>query len=245
MKFSLGSEDLDFTFGDQRIQVILKRQRRKTIAIHLISKHQPVEVRAPLKCAWRDIIGFVESKHVWIAKSLASLPNDPPPLSFDHNSTHYYLGQPYKLRLLSGRCPVRIAKDTVQVTVVESTNAAKVAQALERFYKTQSEQIFATRLKQCVEKFPVGVMPSGLRVRKMKSRWGSCSHRGEICLNTHLVKHSPEVIDMVIKHELCHLKHFAHNADFYQLMDLAEPTWRAIETKLNRGPISPRQLTLL
>ena len=245
MKFSLGSDDLDFTFGDQRIRVILKRQRRKTIAIHLIATHQPVEVRAPLKCAWRDIIAFVESKHVWIAKNLASLPVERAPVSFDDKSAHYYLGQPYKLSLSSGRSLVRIKHDVIQVSVIDLTNQKKVAEALERFYKKQSEQVFAARLKQCVEQFPIGVIPSGLRVRKMKSRWGSCSHRGEICLNTHLVKHSPEVIDMVIRHELCHLHHFAHNADFYQLMDLAEPNWRSIETKLNRGPISPRQLTLL
>lgn len=243
--FKLGSQDLDFTVGDQRVHVILKRQRRKTIAIHLVGRHQPVEVRAPLKCPWREIIGFVESKHVWIAQSLASMPLDPPPISFDVNSEHYYLGQPYRLRLLTGRGPTQVDNNFIRVSVADTRQAEKVAQALERFYKTQSEQVFAKRLRHCVEQFPLSVEPTGLRVRKMKARWGSCSHRGEICLNTHLVKHSHEVIDMVIRHELCHLKHFSHNADFYQLMDLAEPSWRVIETKLNRGPISPRQLTLL
>ena len=131
MKFSLGSDDLDFTFGDQRIRVILKRQRRKTIAIHLITTHQPVEVRAPLKCAWRDIIAFVESKHVWIAKNLASLPVEPAPVSFDDKSAHYYLGQPYKLSLSSGRSLVRIKHDVIQVSVIDLTNQKKVAEALE------------------------------------------------------------------------------------------------------------------
>ena len=72
-----------------------------------------------------------------------------------------------------------------------------------------------------------------LRYRFMKKRWGSCSARGQITLNPHLIKSHPQCIDYVILHELCHLKELNHSPRFYALMDKYMPQWRDLKTQLN------------
>jgi predicted metal-dependent hydrolase len=65
-----------------------------------------------------------------------------------------------------------------------------------------------------------------LRIRKMRSRWGSCSRRAEITLNLELIRMPLDCIDYVITHELCHLVEFNHSARFYELQSRFFPDWK-------------------
>lgn len=57
-----------------------------------------------------------------------------------------------------------------------------------------------------------------LRVRKMRSRWGSCSRAAVVTLNLELIRMPLEcIVDYVITHELCHLAEFNHSPRFYEL----------------------------
>jgi predicted metal-dependent hydrolase len=67
----------------------------------------------------------------------------------------------------------------------------------------------------------------------MKKQWGSCSPRGNILLNPHLVKAPRECIDYVILHELCHLKEHNHSPEFYRLLNQLMPDWKQIKAKLD------------
>lgn len=65
----------------------------------------------------------------------------------------------------------------------------------------------------------LGVQHTKLDFRDMKSKWGSCSSTGRICLNVQLVRLPDELIDYVIVHELCHLKVMNHGAAFHDLVN--------------------------
>ena len=83
-----------------------------------------------------------------------------------------------------------------------------------------------------------GTIPSktlrenALRVKKMRSRWGSLSSRGYINLNLKLIELAPELIEMVVVHELCHSHYFDHSANFYRLMADKLPHYKALEAQL-------------
>lgn len=53
-----------------------------------------------------------------------------------------------------------------------------------------------------------------LRIRRMRSRWGSLSPGGALTLNEDLVRAPRECIDYVIYHEFCHLEHAGHGSAF-------------------------------
>lgn len=64
-----------------------------------------------------------------------------------------------------------------------------------------------------------------LRIKRMKTRWGSLSRRGYINLNLSLIHYPQSALDMVIVHELSHCQHFHHGPEFYQLMSHIKPDW--------------------
>jgi len=78
-----------------------------------------------------------------------------------------------------------------------------------------------------------GEYPIGrIAIRNCKSRWGSCSKKGN--LNFHYkVAFLPErVRDYVIVHELCHLKEFNHSQDFWSLVGEIMPDYRELRAQL-------------
>lgn len=65
----------------------------------------------------------------------------------------------------------------------------------------------------------LGVQYSRVRVRDMKTRWGSCTARGDLTFNTRLVFAPPQVLDYVILHEMCHLRFLDHSPEFWSLVE--------------------------
>ena len=61
----------------------------------------------------------------------------------------------------------------------------------------------------------VGVAPERITVRAQRTKWGSCSSRNNLNFNCLLLLAPPEVLDSVVVHELCHLKHMNHSKSFY------------------------------
>lgn len=90
------------------------------------------------------------------------------------------------------------------------------------------EDFFYTRFKSCIDKTPFNI--EKLRIKKMKSAWGICYRNKSITLNLLLICCPIEIIDYVIFHELCHLKHMNHSKDFWNEVANFQPDFK--EAKL-------------
>lgn len=74
-----------------------------------------------------------------------------------------------------------------------------------------------------------------LKLRKMKSRWGSCNYvKGIITLNTNLIYCTVEQIRYVIIHEFSHLIVHNHSEDFYNVVKKFEPDYKRIRKEMNK-----------
>lgn len=61
----------------------------------------------------------------------------------------------------------------------------------------------------------IGVSYGRITIRNQRSKWGSCSSKGNLNFNCMLMLAPPEVIDSVVVHELCHRKEMNHSERFY------------------------------
>lgn len=116
------------------------------------------------------------------------------------------------------------------------TNLA-IAQAQEKAkanYHRLTEDEIAVMSKRAAEVIPeraahyaplIGVKYNKITIRRQKSKWGSCSNRGNINFNCLLMLTPPEVIDSVVVHELCHLKEMNHSDKFYAEVLKVFPTY--------------------
>ncbi len=69
-------------------------------------------------------------------------------------------------------------------------------------------------------------------IKSLKSRWGSCSERGNLNFNYLLLFLPPAVQDYVIVHELCHLQEFNHSPAFWALVAKTIPNYRELRAQL-------------
>ncbi|MCF8081344.1 MAG: M48 family metallopeptidase, partial [Desulfobacterales bacterium] len=112
---------------------------------------------------------------------------------------------------------------------------SKVKTAVDSWYRTRAQDLLHRYLAKCYEVASRhGVQKPLLSVRRMKRRWGSCTPKGRITLNTRLVQVPVHCIEYVIMHELCHLKEANHSKAFYSLLTRCQPDWRIRKEALNR-----------
>jgi predicted metal-dependent hydrolase len=156
--------------------------------------------------------------------------------------TVFFLGQPCRL-VVAHSVWKRVVRTgaVIQVSLSRETDAARVGALLDGWFLEQARQVlpemFAEVLKQYGWRLqrprvpPVmrdAAHPEGLRltVRRMRSRWGSCSVEGRITLNADLVRMPRRLIDYVAVHELCHLVHHNHAPAFWFQVATCLPDWR-------------------
>lgn len=216
----------------------LIRSRRRSLELRIYPDHR-LEVRAPMRTRQRDIDAFVASRRDWIERKRAAMPPPPPPPDFGHGSLHLYLGERRPLHLESGRHRVSFDNGAIRVRTSDIHCPDAIAGSLEKGYREAARSLFDWLIDKHFPWFAErGHRRPRLRVKKMKTRWGSLSQRGYINLNMQLVKTPVECIEYVVVHELCHLEEANHGPGFHALMDRHLPDWRRRRDVLNRSPLS-------
>lgn len=88
----------------------------------------------------------------------------------------------------------------------------------------------------------IGVDYGRITIRNQKTRWGSCSSKGNLNFNCLLMLAPSEVIDYVVVHELCHRKEMNHSKAFWREVERILPDYRESEKWLkNRGILLMRR----
>ncbi len=76
-----------------------------------------------------------------------------------------------------------------------------------------------------------------LKVRNQKTLWGSCSRHGDLSFNYRIVFLTPDLVDYLIVHEVCHLKEFNHSPRFWALVGQTIPNYKALRRELKKQGI--------
>src|SRR5205807_149301 len=120
----------------------------------------------------------------------------------------------------------RANNTTMELRVCPGTNPAKREALLQKWYRGRLRELIPQLLAKWERK--VGVKVVEVRIRRMKTRWGSCNTAaGRVWLNLELAKKSPACLEYVLVHEMVHLIERHHTDRFKQCMDRVMPQWRA------------------
>lgn len=220
-----------FIINGRTLNYEIKRSRRKTVALYVYPDKR-VEIRMPLLYNINDIEPFLIKHSRWLFNRLDSK-NDSAvlPKRFSDGGLHYFLGKQYPIKVKSAARNSVVFQDDVVVISAKSSDI--VESLLDRWYLEQAKRVFQEIAEPLIKQMgKYNVAPKSFTIRKMKTRWGSCSRKGSISLNLHLVKLPEQCIKEVILHELCHLVHFNHSNDFYALMTAEMPDWKIWKKEL-------------
>jgi len=216
---------------------------RRTLAIS-IRPDGSVIVRVPYRTTEKTIAKLVNDKADWIIKHTGNLRKDAlnnPPRLYTDGEKHLLRGTECLLRInKSAKSYCTFSLNAIELGIQAPENRDAVRRVLYSGYRKEANKLFNKTLIQVLsENASYGFKISKLKVRTMKSRWGSCSGRGVITLNTELIRLPDRFTRYVILHELCHLRHHNHGARFYALLTELDPEWRVVRKEL-RGYVLGR-----
>ncbi len=222
-------------FGSVVMEYAVEYRTRKTLGI-CVRPDGSVEVKAPRDTPLEQIRRHVHRRAPWIYKQqryFSSFGIHTPERKYVSGESHWYLGRQYMLRVVdSERNEVHYKGNILEV---ECRHRKDVRPLLLAWYRKRAEIKFKEYAAPLIARFSRHqVKPSGVKLKEMETRWGSCTTSGQILLNPRLIGAPRICIEYVILHELCHLVYRNHTKAFYELLTQEMPDWKKWKMKLER-----------
>ena len=184
-----------------------------------VGKDAKITLSMPFYSTQKMALSFLETHRIWLEnsykKALLNLPKD---------DEMKFLGQIYKIKF----------DESVKLPFFEDKFIITPnLKALERFKKARAKELFLELVSYYQPHINKPV--SRIVIRDSKTRWGSCNHaKGYLNFSLSLIERDPRFVEYVVLHELAHLIHANHGADFYALIAQIMPDFRA-RIKLGKG----------
>jgi predicted metal-dependent hydrolase len=238
------TRNYQITVGDLVVEVVRKNIKNINLSVRPPDGH--VRVSIPLRVSDEAVRLFVESKIPWIMKQQNKFTGQKrqSPKEFVSGESHYFQGNSYLLTVTYHDAPptVDLSKNaTIDMTVRKGSDATIRERVLLEWYREQLKEVVPPLIIKWEE--IVGVKIVEWRIKRMKTRWGTCNIRvRRIWLNLELAKWPVRCLEYIIAHEMIHLHERLHNDQFVSYMNKFMPQWRLIRDELNSGPLGKQDL---
>lgn len=135
-------------------------------------------------------------------------------------------GVPHIIRISEGAKPGgTIGAGELRLTVPDPSDDAAVRGVIRAVLSARALERIRERVQYYAPR--VGCAPGRVTIREQKTRWGSCSGKGNLNFNWKLIMAPPQALDYVVIHELCHLYEFNHSPRFWALVARQMPDYEA------------------
>jgi predicted metal-dependent hydrolase len=178
---------------------------------------------------------FVNSRSEWVVKHLENY-NRHTRLNgvIADGEKVMFRGKEYIIRSVEGdKASVNISENMIILRVPPEKSAEAAGWYLKKWYYDQAAILIPEKTEEILKRYDNhGFRPTMITIRTMRRRWGSCSSKGRITLNSELIKLDDVFIEYVILHELCHLKQHNHGVEYYKLLSEVFPEWKNVRKNL-------------
>ncbi|AIT08555.1 hydrolase [Candidatus Francisella endociliophora] len=192
-----------------------------------------VELVAPYDTSEQHIIKILQKRDLWVHKNLDIFRQaQQSERKLVSGEDFIYLGRRYRLKVILSETNKAVLKNGYMNLYCKDTQDSEFKNSIiEDFYKTKAQEHFQKVINKFRDFYSEDVI---FRIRKMKTRWGSCNPvKGYINLNQELIKKPKKAIEYVVFHEIAHLKHHNHDNSFYNYLSAYMPDWRDIKYRLD------------
>lgn len=169
------------------------------------------------------IQNLLTKKELWIRKQLQIVEKNPP-LRVNIQDEVLLFGEIFSIDIEEAKELRNYLKK------IDISNIDNISKCYDKFYKTYAKNYLIPRVEHYSRIMELDF--SEIKFRKMRSRWGSCSSKGVITLNSELIKIDKRLIDFIVVHELAHLVHMNHSKRFHSLVEHYMPNAKALNQEL-------------
>lgn len=215
------------TYKNKTIPCYITFKKVKNINLRVNSK-QEVRISAPKRVNDQRVLDFIESKKKWIFKKINAFEKmvSINPTLLEDGTKVFHLGNEYQIELKIGKNYVKIKDQFVYIHSPDNEQET-IRKIYDQWQRAESRKILSSFVN---ELYPFiknhGVDYPSIKVKKMYTRWGSCSYsKGNINLNQLLVTLPENVIKYVVLHELVHFVQPNHSKAFYTLVEEYMPNY--------------------
>ena len=222
-------------FGSKEISYTTQYQERKTLGI-TVHPDCSITVKAPIEAPKSKVEEKIRKRAPWILKQQShflSFEPKTPRRKYISGETHLYLGRQYRLKIIKSKEEsVKLMRGNIEVYTSDKKRAKPL---LLQWYKKKAHLKFEEYISEWIVRFKKHkVEPTSIVIKWMDKRWGSCTPKGKIILNTELIKAPKPCIEYVIVHEFCHLVHHNHSKAFFELQTKEMKDWKKWKDRLER-----------
>lgn len=224
------------------IPVEIRPKTIKNLHIGVYPPNGTVRVSAPVHLDDESVRLAIVSRLSWIHRQQQNFVRQTRESAREMvtGESHYFGGRRYRLDVAEkpGIPVVRIVnQSTLELRVRPGADRLARQQLLERWYRQQLKIHIPDLIS--IWGPVVGVEINECRIKKMKTRWGSCNIQAKrVWLNLELAKKPLRCLEYVLLHEMVHLLERRHNERFRGLMDQFMPDWRLRRDVLNGMPLA-------
>ncbi|WDQ02211.1 SprT family zinc-dependent metalloprotease [Micromonospora chalcea] len=201
--------------GDLDIAVTVS-ERRRSVRL-TVERDASITAVIPPLVSCNELVRIVKAKRSWLYGKLAEkrdMSESPPAKKYVSGEAFLYLGRFYRLRLVEAPA-VRLFRGRLELP------DGGGAEDLVGWYRRVGQPWLTRRVQPWTSR--MGSPITGLRVRPLGYRWGSCSKDGTVNIHWAVMQLPPTLIDYVLVHELAHLHRRDHGAEFWRIVGRAMP----------------------
>lgn len=223
------------------ITIFVTRKDIKNFHLSVYPPDGRVTLSAPKKTRLEVALAYAISKLPWIRKQKAKLTEQAreSPRQFVSRESHFVWGRRYLMtvKFQETKPSVVLANKRIVLTVRPGSDAEKRAEIMHEWHKSLLHKAVPPLIQKWEQILKVHV--SAYYLQRMKTKWGGCNpQKGNIRLNTELIKKPKDLLEYVIVHEMAHLIEPTHNERFVAILDEHYPHWRGARANLNELPLT-------
>jgi hypothetical protein len=217
---------------------IKENPRARRVLVKLVNG-RGLEVVVPRGFGKQNVPDILAEKRAWIERTRdrmlshganfsGQLPAPPERIDFRAN------GRALRLGYLDRPGRVTITENGPRLLVRGPlTDTPAILEALQKFTMKKAREFALPKLDALSR--TLNLPYEALRIRRQKTRWGSCSAKGTISLNAKLLFLPPELVDHLLLHELCHTTHLNHSKHYWALVAQHQPDHPRLEKELSQA----------